>query len=195
MIAAVLLAAGGGSRFRATATEKGLDVSHKLLAPLGGRSVVERSYDAMHEGAPANAPRIVVRGAALLPALLCANVIPNPRWAEGQASSLWAALGAATDLGCTGVVVGLGDQPFVAADDWQAMFVAADGGAVIAVATYDGRRRNPVYLHESVWPLIPREGDEGARSVLAENPALVTEVACSGNPADIDTAEDLLRWS
>jgi molybdenum cofactor cytidylyltransferase len=170
-------------------------VSHKLLAPLGGRTVVERSYDAMHEGAPVTVPRLVVGGAVQLPALLCAQIIENPRWPEGQATSLWAALDSAHATGCTGVVVGLGDQPFVSADDWQAVFAAADAGAVIAVGTYGGRRRNPVYLHESVWPLIPRAGDEGARSVLARNPGLVTEVACSGSPADIDTAEDLLRWS
>ncbi len=170
-------------------------MSHKLLAPLGGRTVVERAYDAMHEGAPVNSPRIVVAGAVQLPALLRAQIVANPGWAEGQAGSLWAALDAAHAIGCSGVVVGLGDQPFVAPADWQAVFTAADAGAVIAVATYGGRRRNPVYLHESVWPLISREGDEGARSVLAGNPVLVTEVACSGSPADIDTAEDLLRWS
>jgi CTP:molybdopterin cytidylyltransferase MocA len=73
--------------------------------------------------------------------------------------------------------------------------VATSTGAPIAVATYSGRRRNPVKLDRSVWPLIPVTGDEGARIVMGSQPALVREVACPGDPADVDTVEDLRLWS
>jgi CTP:molybdopterin cytidylyltransferase MocA len=46
-----------------------------------------------------------------------------------------------------------------------------------------------------VWPLLPRQGDEGARVVMAQHPELVEAVACLGQPIDIDTLEDLAQWS
>jgi CTP:molybdopterin cytidylyltransferase MocA len=120
------------------------------------------------------------------------RVLPNPAWEAGQATSLQVAVAAAREADLDAIVVGLGDQPGIGPDPWRA--VAASGGSV-AVATYGGRRRNPVRLGRDIWPRLPATGDRGARVIMREEPGLVCEVACSGNPADIDTVEDLNRWS
>ena len=177
--AALVLAAGGGTRF-------GGD-GHKLLAPFRGRPLVAWALEA----AGGLDELLVVTGAVALDLPPGAREVHNPRWAEGQATSLAAGLDAAA--GHDAVVVGLGDQPLIPAEAWH--LVAASTATPIAVATYAGQRRNPVRFAAEVWDLLPREGDEGARTVLRGRPDLVTEVACPGDPADVDTQEDLATWS
>jgi CTP:molybdopterin cytidylyltransferase MocA len=183
-IGGVLLAAGGGSRFA------GSEQGHKLTATLRGRPVVEWSLEQLLRAGFDDV--VVVTGAVELHVPDGVVALHNPRWAEGQATSLALAIDRARQRELEAVVVGLADQPFVLAEAWRA--VAAAPGA-IAVATYDGRRGNPVKLDASVWDLLPVEGDAGARVVMGMRPELVTEVACAGSPADIDTPEDLRRWN
>jgi molybdenum cofactor cytidylyltransferase len=190
-VAAVVLAAGGGSRF--------LGDSHKLLAPLGGRPVVVWAVDA---ALSANLDEtVVVTGAVDLRDALAGRpvtLLHNDAWASGIATSLAVAVDHATAAGHDAIVVGLGDQPFVPAEAWMAVASAsapADGGTPIVVATYDGQRRNPVRLGRDVWALLARDGDDGARALMRRQPHLVGEVACAGSPADVDTVEDLERWS
>lgn len=180
--AAVLLAAGAGSRFSGE--------THKLLAALDGRPVLAHALDAVLAAGLDEV--IVVTGAVDVAHLLPAAVHPvhNEDWAAGQAGSLQRAVAAAAERGHDAVVVGLGDQPRVPAEAWRRV---AEADSPIAVATYAGRRRNPVRLHRSVWPLLEVAGDEGARTVMRAHPELVVEVVCDGDPLDVDTVADLDR--
>lgn len=191
--AVVILAAGAGSRWNGP--------GHKLLAELPATAteppatVIERAL--AHAISAAIGPVIVITGAA--PDIVATVLIDrtnvtvrhNPRWEEGQMTSVRAGIDAAEELDCSAVVVGLADQPFITPTAWRDV---AATEAPIAVATYDGRRGNPVRLDSAVWTLLPGDGDEGARSLMRVRPDLVREVPCSGSPADIDTEEDLRRW-
>jgi CTP:molybdopterin cytidylyltransferase MocA len=182
---AVVLAAGGGTRFTAP--------GHKLLAERDGTTVIEHAVTA---ALAALGEVVVVTGAAKLPRAVIdlpgVRLLEHPGWAQGQATSLAAALDAVVaDGDIDAIVVGLGDQPSIPAEAWRRVAAAK---SPIAIATYDGRRRNPVRLHRSIWALLPRSGDEGARALVRLRPDLVEEVPCSGSPDDIDTPEDLQRW-
>ncbi|HEY1989114.1 MAG TPA: nucleotidyltransferase family protein [Acidimicrobiales bacterium] len=180
MTAAVLLCAGGSSRFGSPP---------KLLAPFRGRPLVTWALE--HVIAAGFDQTFVVVGPVDLSALLPgAVVVDNPAWASGQAGSLRAGIAAAEEHGHEVVVIGLGDQPLVPAEAWSAV---ADTDSPIAVASFDGRRTPPARLARSVWGLLPEDGDVGARGLMAARPDLVVEVPCPGEALDIDTAADLLR--
>jgi nicotine blue oxidoreductase len=189
-VAAIVLAAGGGSRYTASGGE-----GHKLLAPFQGRTVVEWAIDS---AAAAGLDSLyVVRGDTDLPvpplASRAVHFVANDRWREGMATSLRAGLTRARRDGHHAVVVGLGDQPLVLAESWQR--VARAKAKPIGVATYQGMRGNPVRLSSLVWPLLPLTGEQGARLVMRRRPDLVMEVPCPGGAADIDTVDDLREWS
>jgi molybdenum cofactor cytidylyltransferase len=183
---AVVLAAGGGSRFHGP--------RHKLETEIDGVPVA--SHAVAQALAAGIGPVVVVTGAARLalpdpPPGGRLVEIHNARWADGQMTSIRAGLEAAHTFGAHAIVVGLADQPFVTAEAWRTV---AASNSPIAVATYDGVRGNPVRLHESVWSLLPPDGDEGARTLIRLRPDLVEPVPCPGSAADIDTLEDLQRW-
>lgn len=215
-VVAVLLAAGRGTRFDGA--------THKLLAELpatGDRPaepVVARSLARIVDAADHATPHarfdaiVIVTGAADLTDTVAGArrrdrvhpegdgvpivLVRNERWADGQATSIQEGIAAADRLGADIAVIGLADQPGVAADTWRAVAEAAAGAdaAPITVATYDGSPRNPVALHRSVWQLLPTEGDSGARELVRTRHDLLRAVPSSGSAADIDTVEDLSRW-
>ncbi len=193
-IAGVILAAGAGSRFEGT--------EHKLLADFRGRPMVAWTIQAALDAGFNQL--YVVTGAVDLERSLAKDPnlglgpsagitwLDSPDWQLGQSHSLRVAVLRARADGHRALVVGLGDQPLVPSSAWRSVGAAR---GPITIAEFEGERRPPVKLEDSVWDLLPREGDLGAREVIRLHPELVSAVPCGGNPADIDTKRDLRRWS
>lgn len=186
-VAAVVLAAGRGSRFGGDRP--------KPLARLGRHSLLAHAVGAAT--ASGLRPVVVVVGyrgdevAAAAGTLV--EIVENPDWEEGMAGSLRAALAALLpDTAVSAVAVALADQPRIGAEAYRRLSVAHRGDTELAVATYAGERGHPVLIGRAHWGEAMRlEGDEGARSLLARHP--VVEVPCdgTGDAADVDTPADL----
>lgn len=206
---AVLLAAGSGSRFAGP--------GHKLATPMRlsvtgqEKPVIIHALEAMLAavGDPESPflAAIVIDGALEVSSLLATDsevardvtVVHNPNWQSGQRSTLLCAIAEARSRGCSALVIGLADQPFVVPETWS-LLAATD--AAIAVATYrrdsSRRRGNPVKLRADVWQFLETETgdpDSGARSLMTQRPDLVVEVPCPGDDHDIDTLEDVPTWN
>lgn len=184
-VAAAILAAGEGRRFGGA----------KPLAVLGGTTLVATACHAALESGLSPVLCVVGAEAAAVTAALPGGVdaVVNTRWREGIASSLAAAIDAlGTHPDVTAVCIGLADQPRVGPDAYKRLAAAHGAGAVLAAATYRGRRRNPVLVGRDLWrEAVALHGDVGARQLMDSH--AVVDVVCdgTGDPADVDTRADL----
>ena len=185
---AVVLAAGASSRFG----------SPKLLAPLGGRPVLQHALDAV---AAAGLEDVVVvlgeeRGAVEAAiAWRAERRVVNGRPQDGLSSSLRVGLDAAADDdACEAVLVVLGDQPSLRPEVVHAVLDAAGASAAPLVrARYAADAApNPVLVRREAWAMVAGlSGDRGLGPLLVARPDLVLAVDVEGANPDVDTPEDL----
>lgn len=92
-----------------------------------------------------------------------------------------------------GLLVMLGDMPFIQPATLAALLARADSRLIIR-PTYQGKPGHPVLFGRAWWPqLCILTGDEGARSVLLGNPQAVRNIEL-GDPGvllDIDRPGDV----
>lgn len=121
-----------------------------------------------------------------------ASVIVNRSWEEGMASSLRFGL-ASLPPGCDAVLVLLGDQVGVTADDLKRLAAAWKGEeSLIAAAVYDQHVGVPAIFPRLCFSeLAELRGDHGARAVLERNSYRLVRVPMSNAAIDLDTPEDL----
>ena len=190
-VAGLILAAGASRRMG----------QPKQLLDWNGRPLVRAVAETALAGALE--PLLVVVGHAQGQVLTALSGLPltavvNPDYAEGQSGSLRAGVGALPP-NTPAVLVLLGDQPFVTpaivtalCDTWR------ESAAPIVAPLYQGRRGNPVLFARALFPeLLAVSGDQGARALLAADPARVQLVPFDdARPlADVDTPEDYQRLS
>lgn len=187
MIAGVVLAAGGASRFGAA----------KQLAELDGRPLLEHAIRSI-ESVPAIERVVVVLGARADEVragvdLGATEVVVCDDWATGQSASLKtgiAAIAGAADA----VVITLGDMPRVTPQVIArfADLAAEHGAQARARAVYDGVPGHPVVLGSAFFDAVAEiDGDIGARDLLRG--IGVERIECShlSDAVDIDTPADL----
>jgi molybdenum cofactor cytidylyltransferase len=125
------------------------------------------------------------------------RVVDNPRYFQGQLSSLMMGIGALSPES-EAAVVNLVDHPCVTAETIRALIDSFRTAPLpILIATYQGRRGHPVlFSHEVYGELLAAPLDRGAKAVVRKDPARVREVHLDdpGILADIDTPADYARW-
>jgi molybdenum cofactor cytidylyltransferase len=188
-IAAVVLAAGRSSRMAAR---------NKLMEEVDGEPIVRRVVGlALGSGAD---PVIVVTGfdASRIGAALSdlkVTIVDNSDFEAGLSSSLKAGL-IALSPDVDGALILLGDMPAVDTGVLDTLVEAFTSRDAICVPVHQERRGNPVLWGASYFAQMMRlTGDIGAKTMLAQHTALVTEVPVGSDSifADVDTPADLAR--
>lgn len=181
MIALAVLAAGAARRFG----------SPKQLAVVDGETLLHRATRVAAEWAANGEDRraFVVLGASadllLSDVVEDVEIVINPRWEEGMATSIHAAVHAAA--GADALLLMLADQPGVSAKDLEAI-TAID--APVVAAAYGGTVGVPALFHRSRFEaLLALRGDQGAKPLLAG----AETVAIPGAVWDVDRPEDVRR--
>lgn len=113
---------------------------------------------------------------------------------EGVGRSLACAVSATSDA--RGWLVALADMPFIRRESVYSVAAAMERGAALAVPFYKDQRGHPVgFGMQFREALLGLSGDEGARSVIVANRALLQRIECDdpGVVADVDLPIDLER--
>lgn len=185
-ILGTLMAAGYGQRFG----------GNKLEAMLNGAMIGEHAARAL---AGCGCDRMIAISAAGTPALdtmldgLGFERIANPAPEAGLSQSLALAAHHALECDADGMLVCLGDMPFVTSVHLDRLLAAFDGAGHTRCITSQGEgHRSPpaVFPRSHFAALTALSGDRGAQTLLQE---AVVVVASSDMLSDIDTRHDLER--
>jgi len=186
VIAAVVLAAGSGSRFGGA----------KQLAELDGMPLLEHALRAVE--AVAAIERIVVVLGARAEEVRAgvdagsAEVVVCDDWEEGQAASLRCGIDAID--GADAALLTLGDMPRITPQVIArfAELAVEHGSETRARAVYDGVPGHPVVLGSAYFAALSGlSGDVGARELLKKIGTYPIECGHLCSAADVDTPEAL----
>ncbi len=186
MISAILLGAGQSKRM-------GVD---KLSLPWGRRTVLQHCFNTLLES---DVQELVVvlgirnQGVKNLFQGRKVKVVINPYSNKGMSTSIRRGIEALRPRS-DGILIALGDQPFVKTRTINVLIHAFDQGEKrIIVPSFRGRRGHPVIFDRKYKrELLNLEGDVGGKSVIERHPedVRVVSVRSIGVVRDVDTWQD-----
>ena len=183
----VILAAGASSRMG----------TPKQLLELGGRPLLVHAVEAAL--ASAAWPVVVVLGAqadrirpvlARLPVL----VTENPAWPEGMASTIREGIATLQHFSrrLDAAILALCDQPAFSTEVITQLIATqrATGRSIVAARYADRNGAPALFLNEHFPRLLHLTGEDGARSLLNDEPARVAAIDLPALAMDLDTPGD-----
>ena len=189
-VAGVVLAAGQATRMKGRL---------KQLLPCQGETLVHRATRTALEAKLSPVWVVVGAGAAQVRAAvsdLPVQCLPNPRWAEGQSTSVTTAARQLRASQVEAAIFFLADQPFVPPALVQRLILTWQTcHAPIIVPRIALQRSNPVLISSAIFPFLETlTGDQGARALFDEYPPMEIIWNDPLARAEIDTLEDYCQW-
>ncbi len=192
--------------------------SPKQLLAFEGKTLINRLIDIVKDAT--NSPITIVLGADAekISAQITApnlNIVMNDQWEEGMASSIRVGLNSMMNINefnnekleeknkvkegmnkvkeeLDGVMILVCDQPFVSAENIQALIQLQQNTELpIAACYYEGIIGTPAIFHKSMFSeLLDLKGDIGAKKIIKNRETEVAKLHFEKGVLDIDTMED-----
>ena len=188
-ISAILLGAGESKRMRVD----------KLSLPWGRKTVLEHCFETLWRSKVEEVTIVLgvrnkeIKNLFKEPRV---KIIVNPHSEKGMSTSIRKGL-QAIHSGSHGILIALGDQPFLKTRTIDALIRAFDQGKKgIIIPFFRGRMGHPVIFHRKYKKeLLNLKGDVGGRSIIERHPQDVRRVSIKseGVVKDIDTWQDYRR--
>jgi len=189
MISGILLGAGESKRMGV----------NKLLLPWRRKTVLEHCFETLHQSKVKEVVIVLnIRNKEIVNLFqgLKVKIIVNPYSKRGMSTSIRKGLEAIHPR-CDGILIALGDQPFLKTRTINALIRAFDQGKEgIIIPSFQGRHGHPVIFHRRYRrELLNLKGDVGGRSIIERHPGdiRVVPIKSVGVVKDIDTWQDYRR--
>ena len=189
-VGAVILAAGGSSRFG----------KPKQLVQFEGQTLIARAFSAAFEAGCH--PVVIVTGtnACEITSALPkdrVSIVENSDWATGIGTSIRTGVQhlLKASPANNAVILTVCDQPFVRSKNILDLIIQWNKtGKPIVASAYSNTLGVPALFDSSCFDeLLQLSGDTGAKSIILEDRARVAEVCFPEGASDIDTVEDYER--
>ncbi len=182
-ISAIVLAAGNSSR---------MGNDNKLLLKFNGKAMVSHVIDQLVLSDVKQIIVVLGNEAEQVRKSITQNVkfIDNADYNYGLSASLKAGI-AALPQDCEGVMICLGDMPYITADNYN-MLIENFQAEKIIVPAVNGKIGNPIIFSNSYFEgLLKLSGDKGAKKLIKEYPDHIIEVDVGSTAIfnDIDTPD------